>query len=1814
MPQGTLANLGKSAFVRTPPMLATRIRRHLLAFPQAPITILDPTAGEGDLLFPCRDVPAARLYGVEISAERVDAARRKLPGAEIALSAFEGVNIAPGSMSLVLANPPYFFQDGKRAEYRILADAGELLMPGGILVAIIPARSAWDGTMINHFIKWYDAIRIWKFPDRQASEDEGGFEDFTQICVAGVRRAEPQVATSAEKKRLQGYRWHKPEKPGQSGWEQGTPPPELPSAALPDPYQVPPATAYPTIVVRNADEATLLYALSKAGAHCSPAWQAATAWSEDGLLEPPAMPLTGEAHVAAEVLTGVLDGEIVWGPGTGADAQPHLLTSFVGQEWVSMSVDAEEKAKLRERGVVHVSMRQLQDKPILGVLNLHTGRSRYYQGEEVFTFLQPWLHTLAAQVIAKRTPLYQLDPQDWEIRVVSQFATDKRLPNAAFAGLAPAQQHRVYAMCRSIDARGRTAIQGEPGTGKTRLATATAALMAYRWRQRTSEFGQSAQPKWVSGLRRAWLKNPATLALLGIEPVYAPGTGQVVAYRDLHTGQQKAPEDVGPKALPVLVTTPKKVTREYGKEIAAAWPQAEVISIERHTDIPRWMQRCATSKAPAVIAIFSHSTTRAFGREWRPVVSEKMHTSIVPVLDPDEDLRELLEPVRDQHDRLVGFRFIGSDDLLTREVTVPYFYCPDCQGRIDAVPGRINTPAGQEKGEATGVLKAAQEKEDERLSEPVTSLTWFKTKQRWCTCRSDARNLPGPHNAEGRQRFRTPLWSDARTEATQRKHPQLPFAAWSKAMTRLREIAAREEAGASLSTYVEVAQRHEDVLQRLVESAMVEKEALVSLIEVVQEYEPAFVSQVEALERSEGALARVLVDAVWQDVHDEALTDLLTTLAAHSEAALQRLLMNVAKRDMRTLSTLVDMTACSGAVQLASLIEAVKLAEAAVVSTLFALAKREKTVLLQLVEVAKQDLVWAPLFFQSAFEDAHLPGGGRDQATARNGANAKKRSEGSPYRGVRLVLAAGGPITVAEPDLSAAQGYEPVLDDLGEVVAYQHAPLVSVLLPIFGIRSRRVVGYVSSETGQVVSRTHSYEFRLPPADSFSPYDYLYQCYRGCVALSIVDESHNGRGRDTDIARAHHLAMLSAQARELTSGTHYGGDVLGFYHYWYRYNPQFWRRFGFGWNDAEQALSRYGVIQEWTKEYESEARRGSGQTNIQVSTIPAPGLSAKLIPHLLEDLVYLTVLDVGAYMPPRIEIPEIVPMRDLEVERAVQEAERACAQIQRDLTELQKARRQLLQGGDTTERRADLDEIERREQEALRGLAEAQRHEAAVMAWAMPRNLSHHYLEVVKRLEDLSRQRNNAARMAKGTVPRWFAALPCESPFEVWQTERSDWGDKLDRRLLVHTPVLAREHLYPMERRLIEIVEREVAEGRRVMLYFEQNDLRSMARRLEEVLKAFCPWTLPNGVEAEDRQQAILDAVEAGSRVVIVPYRRVNEGLNLQRGIDTIIWVEMAMNLFMLDQASRRAWRLGKEEEVRIYFLVYAGTAGHSKLRKLGGQSGAAAAFAGEPARGALIEHAGADKTTLARLSASLEVEDEEGTFDVEQFLNLDDGDVLKAAFAKRGEELRAALKRGRQWFGVTDTLAERLAAMLAAQRPSVWEDVPAKRTKAAQRTAPPLPDAPVVDSTLVKPSTTALGGVSGISKLIPTIATGDDGSGLLGDEPVRTSDAHRRDGALAPAAIGTKAVVVFGFKDHIELVRKRRQRPRSTARPRNRTEVHCIPAVGENGIGEHTPLVSAGIVLLSLWPDDVSLLDEDAKMAPASLPQTLPFQGGLWGQ
>ncbi|GHO88217.1 DUF6094 domain-containing protein [Dictyobacter formicarum] len=1675
MAHGTLENLSHSSFVRTPPGIGVRIYQNLLSFPASYasdenevagssfISVLDPSAGEGDLLLPLLDLSAAmpvRLVctGIEISAERAVTARTRLANLmpSIIPSAYEGVKVPQGGVSLAVLNPPYFFVNGQRAEYKFVTRTTPALAEGGILGAILPARSAWNRTMAQYWARWYDDIRVWKMPSEAEGETESPFEKYTQIVVVGRKRATPRDLDEALVKALLAYRWRKdPKHPEEEGWAGAEAPPTLPSTPIDDPYVVPPVSVFPYFDVQNADEALILETLlgteeqPGAGADLSAEWAQATTWQEEAALDRPAMPYTGVAHVAAEIMTGMLGGEVI-----ELDGSPYLLTAFVGSEWSKMTLDADTKENLRSKGVVSASAKQLQDYPVLGVLNLRRGRTLYYEGTAVFDFLAPHIVTLSQYAQQKRPPLYQLDPEDWELEVLAQFGIDKQLPKAEFPGLAPAQMHRVLAMARSLDERGLIAIQGEPGTGKTRMAIATAARQAYAWKRRRDTPGHK-QPAWMRNLRRTWLKNPRTLAMLHLEPVYGErlpnpeqgvaqiredaSTGQIVAYRHTSTGVIVLPEQAGPRALPVLVTTPKKVTKEYEKEIRAAWPQAETVMVQRYTDIPRWLERCADSQAPAVIAICSHSQSqpRGSGRNWQPAVLPRQRVIRTRQLKPEKDLLPDLEPMREVdptsgEERLVGYRMRATGEILMDERIHRFFLCPECLQPVKGVPDGQQQEKSDLGGEQGPALLQPEEEEDESLRETVTSITWFENRPRWCKCAHTTRNK---ERAQRHQKpLKSALWTEARTALTQQKYPLLPYRDWD------------------------------------------------------------FV------------------------IENNVLPDLRTR-----------------------------------------------------------------------AEVLRGDRI--KLFEKCAREGRDVP--------------PDPVIEAKPLATSRLTLSSEGMASIALPSVPVA----------GKGAEMDAADPPSM---------------------------RYYERIAPPPDSFGVYEYLIRFFEGTVALTIVDESHNGRAQNSDIARALHRAMRVAQTHMLTSGTHYGGDIISFYFYWFRFYPHFWKRLGLSWKQASEALRRYGVIQLWTKEYESEARRGSGKSNVQVSTVPAPGLSAKLIPNLLECLCFLTVLDVGAFMPPKIEIPEIVSMRDPLVEEKTKEAQEILVEPKARLVRLQEEKSQLFNA--VRDGQADpsvLQDWSRQEEQARRDLELARAESHQIQEWVQGHDLLGSYLHIVQDLAKKARKGNAAARMAQGTIPRWFAVLPCEKPYELWTTERTVWGDEKKKFLVIKTPQLAWNYVYPLERRLVELVQQELSEKRRLMLYIDQNQERSTARRLEWVLQqaGIASWTLPNTVKPEDRQQKIIDAMSSrndGSsavKVAIVPYSRVNEGINLQSVVDSIIWYEMALNLFMLEQASRRAWRLGKREEVRIYYLAYAGTAGHQKMRKLGGQSGAAAAFAGEPARGALIEEAGADRTTLARFSETVETEllaDDEAESG-EALLTLlkgEDADELAQAFARRAKEERETLQRGRTWIGAVDMLPDRLPAFFTGKRPSVWKHAPActvvhvvdgslaTQPVMGNAVTPLLPEAvdepqerndnagtndagqvatndtpthgkliPFPASVAPAPSmppgrpspptssTPAVSSKEEQPEKLPKVVKRSKKQGIPGAPQPTASRREEQRPQVAPQPVtrqrrsgqnaampGTKAQLIFGNDEHIRLARQRRRKGSAT-KTRVEVEVRDIPAV-----------------------------------------------------
>jgi hypothetical protein len=329
--------------------------------------------------------------------------------------------------------------------------------------------------------------------------------------------------------------------------------------------------------------------------------------------------------------------------------------------------------------------------------------------------------------------------------------------------------------------------------------------------------------------------------------------------------------------------------------------------------------------------------------------------------------------------------------------------------------------------------------------------------------------------------------------------------------------------------------------------------------------------------------------------------------------------------------------------------------------------------------------------------------------------------------------------------------------------------------------------------------------------SWSPFDYLKQFYEGCCAFLGVDESHNTRGDNSDIARAIARAKRASQSTCYASGTHYAGSLELFYRYWFRFAPDFWLRLGYTWKDINKAIEDYGFAMYTPREVPSNDRSRSGLSNYRTSKTSAPGISSRLLPELLSEIVYIDILDVAAFMPPLFEYPEVVSLADDELIAGVAQA-----------SEIHTTATAALKDDQTAEDPEAITAAEEQVCAAASTLAETRQ-------WASERNLAGAYQEMTNTLTERAKKGSSTCRMLSGILPRWFVAYPFDSPFQIWTTRKGKWSEDLGRVLEYQAPTLSPDHCYPLERRCDAIVGAELTEGRSVMVYYEQSTERDVRR-------------------------------------------------------------------------------------------------------------------------------------------------------------------------------------------------------------------------------------------------------------------------------------------------------------------------------------------------------------------------------------------------
>ncbi|MCY3883196.1 MAG: hypothetical protein OXG61_13890 [Chloroflexi bacterium] len=181
--------------------------------------------------------------------------------------------------------------------------------------------------------------------------------------------------------------------------------------------------------------------------------------------------------------------------------------------------------------------------------------------------------------------------------------------------------------------------------------------------------------------------------------------------------------------------------------------------------------------------------------------------------------------------------------------------------------------------------------------------------------------------------------------------------------------------------------------------------------------------------------------------------------------------------------------------------------------------------------------------------------------------------------------------------------------------------------------------------------------------------------------------------------------------------------------------------------------------------------------------------------------------------------------------------------------------------------------------------------------------------------------SKGSRRLLATYLQALLAYPdgCTRGETVFDPETSD--------VLIQVPPLNEERLYPKERALLDLVAAERLQGRRVLVYVTHTGTRDITGRMEEFLSRHgfrVAVMKADAVPPERREAWVQKRVEEGVDVLVCHPQLVQTGLDLVE-FPTVVWHETHYSVYTMRQASRRSWRIGQSEPVKVVFMAYRNT-------------------------------------------------------------------------------------------------------------------------------------------------------------------------------------------------------------------------------------------------------------------------------------------------
>jgi hypothetical protein len=162
-------------------------------------------------------------------------------------------------------------------------------------------------------------------------------------------------------------------------------------------------------------------------------------------------------------------------------------------------------------------------------------------------------------------------------------------------------------------------------------------------------------------------------------------------------------------------------------------------------------------------------------------------------------------------------------------------------------------------------------------------------------------------------------------------------------------------------------------------------------------------------------------------------------------------------------------------------------------------------------------------------------------------------------------------------------------------------------------------------------------------------------------------------------------------------------------------------------------------------------------------------------------------------------------------------------------------------------------------------------------------------------------------------------------------------ERRERFLIARPEDLDQNFVYAKERRLVEIVKNELATGRRCChVYAVYTRKRDVTQRLATILsrEGIRVAVLTSDVPPEKRDAWFNRKLREGIQVRISHPKIIETGMDLISH-PSLIFYESGYSLHTLRQASRRSWRIGQCQPVRVFYLHYENTMQSSCLRLMG---------------------------------------------------------------------------------------------------------------------------------------------------------------------------------------------------------------------------------------------------------------------------------------